>query len=113
MRITSLKREVDYFEWGQLRKLMNTMKFLLTAAVASAALSASLVHVQAQAQGHPGQDRRQVREVRNPHTVPAAPPPAQVAPPRGGRGGQMSDEERRQLHRDLDKANRELYVPRR
>lgn len=91
---------------------MNTMKFLLTAAVTSVALSASLAHVSAQAQGHPGYDKRQVRDVRNPQTVPVPPPPAQFAPPRGGRG-QMSDEERRQLHRDLDKANRELYAPRR
>ena len=92
---------------------MNTMKFLLTAAVTSVALSASLAHVSAQAQGNPGFDKRQVRDARNPQTVPVAPPPSQFAPPRVGRGGQMSEEERRQLHRDLDKANRELYVPRR
>jgi hypothetical protein len=39
-------------------------------------------------------------------------------PPRAGRSvkrvpSRLSDEERRQLHRDLDKANRELYRERR
>ena len=43
-----------------------------------------------------GQARQPPREAR-----PAPPPP----PPRG----QLTPEERRQLHRDLDKANRELY----
>lgn len=49
--------------------------------------------------GKGGREGRPVREVRQ--TPPA--PPAER--PRG----QMTDEERRQLHRDLDKANRELY----
>jgi hypothetical protein len=48
-----------------------------------------------------GHDRRQVREARS-----SQPPPQ---PPRERARGQMTEEERRQLHRDLDKANRELY----
>ena len=51
-----------------------------------------------------GQDRRQFREAR----------PAQHASPDKGRArGQMTEDERRQLHRDLDKANREIYGGRR
>lgn len=51
--------------------------------------------------GHKGgQDRRQIRENRS----------SQVAPQDKGRvRGQLTDDERRQLHRDLDKANREIY----
>ncbi len=47
------------------------------------------------------QDRRQFRDAR----------PARAAPAeRNERGrGQMTQEERQQLHRDLDKANREIY----
>ena len=46
------------------------------------------------------QDRRASRDVQ----------PSQFVPPDKGRArGQMTDEERRQLHRDLDKANREIY----
>jgi hypothetical protein len=49
-----------------------------------------------------GQDRRQYRDTR------AAQPPPQYQ--RGERPrGQFTEEERRQFHRDLDKANRELY----
>lgn len=32
---------------------------------------------------------------------------------RGGRDGRMTEQERRDLHRDLDRANRELYKGRR
>lgn len=36
--------------------------------------------------------------------------PAQFAPPdKGHARGQLTEDERRQLHRDLDKANREIY----
>jgi hypothetical protein len=51
--------------------------------------------------GHKGgQDKRQFREAR----------PAQFVPPDKGRArGQLTEDERRQLHRDLDKANREIY----
>jgi len=38
---------------------------------------------------------------------------APQAPDRGGRDGRMTDQERRDLHRDLDRANRELYKGRR
>jgi hypothetical protein len=48
-------------------------------------------------------EARQPREVRNVQPAP------QPVPPRERARGQMSEEERRQLHRDLDKANRELY----
>ena len=59
--------------------------------------------VQAQ-KGQPGrgQDARQ----RGPA------PGADRPPDRQERRGQLSDDERRALHRDLDKANRELYKQR-
>ena len=37
-----------------------------------------------------------------------------AVPPRDGRNqgqGRMTDEERRELHRDIDRANREIYRP--
>ena len=37
----------------------------------------------------------------------------QQPPDRGPRDGRMTDQERRDLHRDLDRANRELYKGRR
>jgi len=53
-----------------------------------------------------GQGKRYERVERPQRYVPAGPP---------GRGtpGRLTDDERRQLHRDLDKANRELYRGRR
>ena len=39
--------------------------------------------------------------------------PQRYAPPNKGASGRLTDDERRQLHRDLDKANRELYRGRR
>lgn len=51
-----------------------------------------------------GREGRPVRDVR-----PAPPVPQPRERPRG----QMTEEERRQLHRDLDKAQRELYRDRR
>jgi hypothetical protein len=48
-----------------------------------------------------GRDQRQFRETRS------MPPPSQF--PRERPRGQLTEDERRQLHRDLDKANRELY----
>ena len=53
--------------------------------------------------GHPGGGRggHQPREARAVQPPPS-PPPAQAR-------GQLSPEERRQLHLDLDKANREIY----
>ncbi len=47
-----------------------------------------------------GQDKRQFREAR---------PPQPVPPDKGRARGQLTEDERRQLHRDLDKANREIY----
>ena len=51
--------------------------------------------------GHKGgQDKRHIRDTRS----------SQLAPPDKGRvRGQLTEDERRQLHRDLDKANREIY----
>ncbi len=46
-------------------------------------------------------DKQPFRDARN-----AQQPPQQ---PRGVPRGQLTPDERRQLHRDLDKANRELY----
>ena len=48
-----------------------------------------------------GRDRRQAREARSAQPLPQS--------PRERARGQMTEDERRQLHRDLDKANRELY----
>lgn len=50
-----------------------------------------------------GREGRQTRDART--VQPPPPPPVQRERPRG----QMSEEDRRQLHRDIDKANRELY----
>jgi hypothetical protein len=50
-----------------------------------------------------GHDKRQLREART-----MQPPPPQHSRERAR--GQMTEEERRQLHRDLDKASRELYI---
>ena len=50
--------------------------------------------------GPGGFDKRQFREANN-----LQPPQQPGHPPRG----QLTPDERRQLHRDLDKANRELY----
>ena len=51
--------------------------------------------------GNSGHDRRQLREARSAQPLPQL--------PRERPRGQLTEEERRQLHRDLDKANRELY----
>ena len=57
---------------------------------------------------HPkGQGKRYERVERPQRYVPSGPPPDR----RGS--GRLTDDERRQLHRDLDKANRELYRGRR
>ena len=48
-----------------------------------------------------GRDRRQAREAQSAQPLPQ--------PPRERARGQLTEDERRQLHRDLDKANRELY----
>jgi hypothetical protein len=60
--------------------------------------------VPAQMQRHQDRFQRQPqRDVRN--------PPQQQD--RGPRDGRMTEQERRDLHRDLDRANRELYKGRR
>ena len=51
--------------------------------------------------GYGGPDRRQFREARSAQPLPPS--------PREPARGQLTQEERHQLHRDLDKANRELY----
>ena len=52
--------------------------------------------------GDGGNDKRQFREARNvPQPVPQ--------PTKERARGQLTEDERRQLHRDLDKARRELY----
>ena len=38
---------------------------------------------------------------------------SQPPPDRGQRDGRLTDQERRDLHRDLDRANREIYKDRR
>lgn len=48
-----------------------------------------------------GYDRRQARDARNVQPYPQ--------PQRERSRGHLTEDERRQLHRDLDKANRELY----
>lgn len=53
--------------------------------------------------GRGAREGRPPREVRNVQPPPA--PPVQRERPRGN----MTEEDRRQLHRDLEKANRELY----
>ena len=93
---------------------MNTTKLLLTGLVMSFALGVCAPVVQAQ--GHP--DKRQFRDARNPQFAPpvqSVPQQVRQQPPnaQNTQRGQMSEDERRQLHRDLDKANRELYAPRR
>ena len=60
--------------------------------------------VTAQMQRHPDRFQRQPQhDFRH--------PPQQ--PDRGPRDGRMTEQERRDLHRDLDRANRELYKGRR
>lgn len=96
---------------------MRTMKLLMASAMLGGVLSMQpqfagaydgpLFSIQDRGfGGHKGgHGKSQFREARNPQFVP---------PDKGARGrGQLTEEERRQLHRDLDKANREIYgVPR-
>ena len=55
-------------------------------------------------------NRREARQPREARTVQPVPQPQA---PRERARGQLTDDERRQLHRDLEKANRELYRGRR
>ena len=61
-------------------------------------------HVQMQRPSPDRYQRQPQRDFRNPQQQP---------PDRGQRDGRMTDQERRDLHRDLDRANRELYKGRR
>lgn len=94
---------------------MSTMKVLLGVVLLSGGLSippaiagtfdGAMFSVQDRGFGaQKGADNRRYREAR----------PSQYVPPDRGRArGQLTEEERRQLHRDLDKANREIYGGRR
>lgn len=62
-----------------------------------------------QMQGYGGPHGKGGRAAPPPREIRMPPPPRERAPGRG----HLTDEERRQLHRDLDKANRELYRERR
>lgn len=61
-----------------------------------------LPYVQGQGQGRPERAERGAQRQRD-----MPPPERQQRPQR------LSDDERRELHRDLDKARREIYQPRR
>jgi hypothetical protein len=94
---------------------MSTMKILLSVVLLSGGLSippgiagtfdGAMFSVQDRGFGaQQRSDNRRSREAR----------PSQYVPPDKGRArGQLTEEERRQLHRDLDKANREIYGGRR
>ncbi len=58
-----------------------------------------------------GRGNRGGREAQPPRETRVARPPPQPQAPQGR--GQMSEEQRQQLRRDLDRANRELYRGRR
>ncbi len=60
------------------------------------------LHVQTQRHQQDRFQRQPQRDFRNPQQHPERP-----------RDGRMTDQERRDLHRDLDRANRELYKDRR
>lgn len=65
----------------------------------------------AQSGGNGGSRSNRGGREAQPPRVARPPPPPQPQAPRGH--GQMSEEQRQQLHRDLDRANRELYRGRR
>ncbi len=76
------------------------------AAVHAGPFDGAVLSVQYGGAGHPGagkgvDGRQSFREAGNAQPVPQ--------PPRERPRGQLTEDERRQLHRDLDKANRELY----
>lgn len=82
------------------------LSMLSAAGVQAATFDGALFSVQDRGFGHKGgHGKSQFREAGNSRFVP---------PDKGGRRqGQLTEEERRQLHRDLDKANREIYGGRR
>ena len=65
---------------------------------------------QAQGQRNQGDLRREKRDVRRERIVPERMAPQRMAPQRDERArGRLTDEERQDLRRDIDKANREIY----
>jgi hypothetical protein len=95
---------------------MRKVKFRMLLVATVSALSSTALFaqgwgygVQHPGYGHKGYGQPQGRPVRD-----VGEPPAQFQPAGRPQGPQMTEEQRRQLHRDLDKANREIYgVPRR
>jgi hypothetical protein len=69
-------------------------------------LRGSVMPVQMQ-RGQPGQFQRQPQFERQPNRDFRRPEPPPQPPQRPG--GRLTDEERRDLNRDLDRANREIY----
>lgn len=91
-----------------MRNLFVVMVMTAMAAAVSAPASANggrngFVHAQMQ---RPQQDRFQREPQRDFRNAPQQ-------PDRGQRDGRLTEQERRDLHRDLDRANRELYKGRR
>jgi hypothetical protein len=62
-----------------------------------------LIRVQMQRQRPGGYERPQQRDFRRPE------PPPQPGQGQQRPNGRLTDDERRDLHRDLDRANREIY----
>lgn len=65
-----------------------------------------LITVQMQRQRPGGSERQPQRDIRRPEHQPQQPGQGQQQQRPNGR---LTDEERRDLHRDLDRANREIY----
>ena len=88
-------------------KILFGMALTMSAAIAQPALAGpwreyrgGLVQVQMQRERPDRFQRQPQRDLRR----------AETAPERGPRGdGRLTEEERRELHRDLDRANREIY----
>ena len=115
--IAELKLQVMKDGWDQRKTVMGAkapMKTLMAVLILGGVMSAAPVHVtwagsfdgalfSVQYQGGPpSHDKRQ--PLHDAHNL--RPGPQQPGQPQRG---QLTPDERRQLHRDLDKANRELY----
>jgi hypothetical protein len=85
-----------------------TLALALIAGLVSPALSAPWWGYSPAAYDAQGQKARHGREQGGAPQGRQVPPPQQQMPP-GPRRDQLNDDERRALHRDLDKANKELY----
>lgn len=100
--------------------MKGTMKTLMAVAVLGSVLSLQPASAgvfdgaffSPQMQGYGGPHGKGGRTAPPPREMRVAPPREVRMPPPRERG-HLTDEERRQLHRDLDKANRELYRERR